>query len=84
MVEVSPSAAYIRKHPADDVAEDVFSDDSDETQRDVEEIVWLLLRTPQTLRSLGRAAPESATEPRVNAVLGRWLRQGLIELSPDA
>jgi len=88
MAYLSPSAAYVRKDEfigrsvlkAEDIRGSV-----------VEEQVWQLLETPQTIESLRRAARESAAGGEslvdrgdIEKMLERLLDADLIEMSPDS
>jgi len=88
MTQVSTGAAYVRKHE--------FSDQPPLGGRDmrnavVEEQVWALLETPQTVESLRRAAKRNAMGGDahvdggdIEKMLQRLLDADLIELSPDS
>jgi hypothetical protein len=88
MTHVSTSAAYIRKGEfADQPALRV----ADMRGAVIEEQVWALLKTPQTVESLQRAVSRSADGPEAQAdrsyierMLKRLINADLIELSPDS
>jgi hypothetical protein len=88
MTEVSTSAAYIRKANLSDQPTQRVADMRGAV---IEEQVWALLKTPQTVESLQRAVSRSADgndavadRGYIERMLRRLLDADLIELSPDS
>jgi hypothetical protein len=88
MTFVSTSAAYIRKGESSDEPAQRMSDLRGAV---IEEQVWALLKTPQTVESLQRAVSRStdgneALSDRgyIERMLKRLIDADLIELSPDS
>jgi hypothetical protein len=84
MTQVSPSAAYVRKGELESQPPL-----PPELMRSavMEEQVWALLETPQTIESLQRATRNHETPADRNDIermLKRLLDADLIELSPDS
>ena len=88
MTFVSTSAAYIRKGESSDQQSQRMADMRGAV---IEEQVWALLKTPQTVESLQRAVSRSADGTEAHAdrgyierMLKRLIDADLIELSPDS
>ena len=83
MTQLSTSAAYIRK---DAIADPSASQTAGLRHLVVDEQVWELLETPQTVESLHRAASRETQADRlyIEETLERLLDADLIELSADS
>jgi len=87
MTQVSTSAAYVRKG---EFAGQAGQQPEDIRSSILEEQVWALLETPQTVESLRRAAGQpdngrmQADRNQIEKMLERLLDADLIELSPDS
>jgi hypothetical protein len=88
MTFMSTSAAYIRKGESSDEPAQRIADLRGAV---IEEQVWALLKTPQTVESLQRAVSRStdgnealADRGYIERMLKRLIHADLIELSPDS
>jgi hypothetical protein len=84
MTQVSPSAAYVRKGES---ADQPTLRPEEMRRAVVEEQVWALLETPQTIETLQRATRNHETptdRSDIERMLKRLLDADLIEISADS
>jgi len=83
MTQLLPTAAYIRKDALASLSSLQVADLHDSV---IDDQVWQLLETPQTVESIQRAASRGTHADRgyIKETLERLLDADLIELSPDS